>query len=962
MRKNYLFTLLLLILLLGNSSNLVAGADPKLFPRPAALEYDVLFWKRIFGEVDTKHGLIHDNKHLKVVYEKISLPQGVSRKTRQKYVNKIKDRYIKILKKLSKGKRTGLSPEERRVLSLWPKNVSNKTLKSGIKNIRFQLGQSDKFVAGLKRSGAWRNFILNNLDKMGLPKEIAALPHVESSFNPNAYSHVGAAGLWQFVRSTGRRFMRIDHIVDERMDPFAASVAAARLLENNYAVTGTWPLALTAYNHGAAGMRKAAKKVGTHDITTILRKYKSRSFKFASRNFYLAFLAVNDVQAEAEHYFGKVVLDPEIKDEIVPLPGYMSATDVSKALGISKSELKRKNPALRSSVWSGNKYIPRGYKLRVDPNSISGSAYDKIAKAAAKNSYAKQKPDLYHKVRRGQTISSIAARYGVRVKDIVAVNSLRSRNRIRIGQTLRLPQHSKKSSKTLLASNTSSKRSKKTKVSIKTGPSAKTYKVRKGDSLARIAKRTGVSERTLMAANNLRNKNRIYPGQRLRLHKPAQKAVVVASAKTESASETYKVRRGDSLAKIAKRTGVNEKTLMAANNLRNKNRIYPGQKLQLKVPTKTPVIVASTKSDSQLDPKVESVAMNSSSDSATVKVASLDTQTASIEPLSTVTTVTTTTTDTQTNLETTTSVTTEDSLAVDNPLDGITQTNPDQSMENDELTSQGGLPKIPGLQENKDFSPDTKNAIARLTALLGLESEQDDASNSDIDVKATTALAVESGDATAVESEDAIAVATEDATIIASINKDTNLDDAIDSKDAEVDNSLLAESEETLDLAADPSDYSVSRKNSIEVQAEETLGHYAEWLKLRASRLRRINRMRYGKPVIIGKRLKLDFSKVTHAEFEQQRRDYHRAIQEEFFEQYQISGTEKHKIRRGDSLWQLAKYKYKIPLWLLRQYNPDLVLNNVRPGTTVTFPNLEKRETPNEEPSISKKNKPVKLG
>jgi len=933
--------------LLGSASSVFAGADPRLFPRPAALEHDVRFWKQIFGEVDTKHGLIHDNKHLKVIYEEISLPQGVSYKTRQKYVNKVKKRYIRILKTLSKGKRTGLSSEERRILSLWPKNVSNRTLKSGIKNIRFQLGQSDKFVAGLKRSGAWRKFILNNLDKMGLPREIATLPHVESSFNPKAYSHVGAAGLWQFTRSTGRRFMRIDHIVDERMDPFAASIAAARLLENNYAVTGTWPLALTAYNHGAAGMRNAAKKMGTHDITTILRKYKSRSFKFASRNFYLAFLAVNDVEAEAEHYFGKVVLHPEITDEIVVIPGYMSAKTVSSALGISQADLKYKNPALRSPVWNASKHIPRGYKLRIDSKSISGSARDKIAKAAAKNSYAKQKPDLYHKVRRGQTISSIAARYGVRVKDIVAVNSLRSKNRIRIGQTLRLPQSSKKSSKTLLASRSSYKKSKRTKIRIVTTGTTTTYKVRRGDSLAKISKRTGVNQKTLMLANGLKNANRIYPGQKLRLKMPNYK----------SASKTYKVRRGDSLAKIAKRTGVNQKTLMAANNLRNKNKIYPGQKLRLTLPKAAPVIVASVKPEKKKTVQPKSAIQSSdgstdgvnidknqsSNQSTAIKVASLDSYKPPIETESTTTTITTTTIDAQTNSEKTTSLSVEDDFAIDNPLLGITQNAKSPTLENNNST----LPVIPDLQDNDNYSIDTKNAIARLTALLGLEAERDGVDTAQIN---SEALAIEPPHPT------------ENSTLMQNESFHSNVDDGIDHKNAEVGNGLLEESEETLALVADPSDYSVSKKHTIEVQAEETLGHYAEWLDLRASRLRRVNKMRYGKPVIIGKRIKLDFSKVTHEEFEQQRRAYHRAIQEIFFERYQISDTNKHKIRRGDSLWKLAKYKYKIPLWLFRQYNPDLILNNVRPGTVVTFPKLEKRQQTTEEPSMSKKSKPAKVG
>ena len=129
------------------------------------------------------------------------------------------------------------------------------------------------------------------------------LPHVESSFNPAAYSKVGAAGLWQFMRSTGRRYMRIDNSVDERLDPFRSTEAAAQLLSYNYRLLGTWPLALTAYNHGAAGMRRAKEAMGTDDIVKIVRQHKSPSFGFASRNFYVSFLAALEIDSHPDKYF-----------------------------------------------------------------------------------------------------------------------------------------------------------------------------------------------------------------------------------------------------------------------------------------------------------------------------------------------------------------------------------------------------------------------------------------------------------------------------------------------------------------------------------------------------------------------------------------------------------------------------------------------------------------------------------
>ncbi|MDZ7747897.1 MAG: LysM domain-containing protein [Halofilum sp. (in: g-proteobacteria)] len=145
------------------------------------------------------------------------------------------------------------------------------------------------------------------------------------------------------------------------------------------------------------------------------------------------------------------------------------------------------------------------------------------------------------------------------------------------------------------------------------------------------------------------------------------------------------------------------------------------------------------------------------------------------------------------------------------------------------------------------------------------------------------------------------------------------------------------------DLSADPSDYAVGDDGTIEVQAAETLGHYAEWLDLRASQLRRVNDMRYGTPVVIGKRLELDFSRVEPATFEERRLQYHEELQGRFFEQFRITGTERELVQRGDSLWTLARRSDNVPVWLLRQYNPDLDFSALRPGMPVTLPVVERQ-------------------
>jgi membrane-bound lytic murein transglycosylase D len=141
-------------------------------------------------------------------------------------------------------------------------------------------------------------------------------------------------------------------------------------------------------------------------------------------------------------------------------------------------------------------------------------------------------------------------------------------------------------------------------------------------------------------------------------------------------------------------------------------------------------------------------------------------------------------------------------------------------------------------------------------------------------------------------------------------------------------------------LAADPSDYSVAPNGSIEAQASETLGHFADWLDIRAWDIRRLNNMAYRDPVIIGKRLSLNFDKVSRADFELRRRDFHFNMQREFFATYRIQDVEEYEIRRGDNISRIARSRYSAPLWLIRQYNPEIDFNRIRVGQKVVFPLL----------------------
>ena len=155
--------------------------------------------------------------------------------------------------------------------------------------------------------------------------------------------------------------------MDERLDPWRASTAAAQLIAYNHSLLDSWPLAITAYNQGVGAMLRASKQLGTKNIETVVRRYKGRTFKFAGRNFYVELIAAMEVEKEAERRFGVLALDPPVEYAMVEVPDYMRLDSVAGALGVSSAMLASLNPGLRSPVLNNTKYVPRNYLLRAPP-------------------------------------------------------------------------------------------------------------------------------------------------------------------------------------------------------------------------------------------------------------------------------------------------------------------------------------------------------------------------------------------------------------------------------------------------------------------------------------------------------------------------------------------------------------------------------------------------------------------
>ena len=495
-----------------------AQAQQEHFPVPDSIRPAIDFWIKVYTEADTESGFLHDSRNLAVIYEKLPRDRALIEQHRKGLVAD--------LKVLASGKRKDLSEGQQRLLELWGSNTSNQGFTEAAQNVRWQLGQSDRYLEGLQRSGAYRPHIDQVIRDMGLPPELAMLPHVESSFHPGAQSSVAATGMWQFMRETAQRFMRVDAVVDDRLDPYTSTVAAMKMLKSNYDQLGTWPLALTGYNHGPNGVARAVRDAGTRDIGRIISEYKGPRFGFASRNFYPQFLAAMDVDRNAERYFGPVVKHAAPEFQAVELKAYMDAAVVANSLGVSLDDLKRFNPALLPVVWNGNKRIPKGYQLKMDAQLLAGNLETSINSIASIHFHPAQVPDVSYKIQSGDSLSGIAARFNTSVAELVAINQLRDRHSIRAGQTLVLPQRNG-AVPTLVVNRTESAPAAR--------PAADSYVVRAGDSISTIARRFGVAPATLLALNGLDQRGLIQPGQELRLKAEGSMAALAAGAATASA-------------------------------------------------------------------------------------------------------------------------------------------------------------------------------------------------------------------------------------------------------------------------------------------------------------------------------------------------------------------------------------------------------------------------------------------
>ncbi|MGD8442089.1 MAG: LysM peptidoglycan-binding domain-containing protein [Desulfobacterales bacterium] len=410
------------------------------------------------------------------------------------------------------------------------------------------------FIDSYKRSGRYRNRIVRSLREAGLPLELSWLPLIESGFKVNALSRSRALGMWQFIPSTGYKFgLSRDKFVDQRMDPEKSTQAAIAYLKELHKLFGDWATVLAAYNCGEGRVLRLIRGQNINYLDNFWDLYQRLPRETA--RYVPRFLATLHILGNLETYgIDQIAPDPPLDFEGVTINKQVHLSNVAKSIGVDRKILQDLNPELRYQIVPGE-----NYRLNVPP----GKGDLLLAKIdTIPVSHPPQRAFVYHRVRRGESLSIIARKYRTSVRKIMRANNMRRSNYIVAGKRIKVPQrgYMTKSSQIIRKP--------------KNGQ-ALTHRVRKGDSLYIIAKQYGTTTKKIQTLNNLKTTIlhigqilTIFPGKNIK--PPAVDGLA-----------TYEVRAGDSPFQIAKRHNMELVRFLHLNQLDRRSKIFPGQKVYI---------------------------------------------------------------------------------------------------------------------------------------------------------------------------------------------------------------------------------------------------------------------------------------------------------------------------------------------------------------------------------------------
>ena len=885
------------------------------FPCPDALRRRVDFWIDVYGRWRTNDAILHDAQRPHRVY-KIIKGKACGTKGNTQFIKEQKRQIRLRLERIAiliERNKTITQAKDKHYLNMFPER-SPAVLRRATRNLRCQSGNKDGFRNALRRFGTYGPIVRRVLKDAGLHQDIQYLPFVESSYNPEAYSRVGAAGMWQIMPRTARELgLELNATMDERLDPEAASWAAARYLKDskknltvaarskkaNVSDSELTPFVITSYNYGVNGMRRAIKKLGP-DFLTVLNRYRTKKFRVAVKNFYAGFLAARHVAQNSKRFFGSYSKGRPLRYDTIMLRSSVSIDRIRAVFGISLSRLKSLNPALTRFVWHGWREIPGGYPLRL-PLRQGGWA-DKIAYLHSLPPEADRGTPKRYTVRSGDTACAIASAFRVKCRDLIDMNRLGRQAVIRVGQSVQIPMRTSGKRRllsradpgvytvapgdtvcgiakrygvkcsALLATNelTSGSVLSVGRKLVIPGALAETrgggtYTVRKGDSACGVASRYGVSCDTLLAANELSQQDLIYPGQALRI--PRQLNTATGTGRQSSTRKTlkttvveYRVKKGDNACQIATRLGVSCKALLTENRLGRRNVIHPGQKL----------LVSGVSED-----VAKALGQNRRG------------------PASSGSTYTVTAGDSVCEIAHNRGVSCDELLAF-NGLQTASIIVPGQAL------------RLPGNAQNRRSSSTVSGAgVSKLISA-------DDSGSTEVSSKQGQP------DTASTASSEAV---TPPSRVIEPLDQD-------------------------IEFRIQATEQAGKRVYRINIEPGETLGHYSDWLRLGGiAAIRKLNGIQKTQNLQVGDVLLLPVSEQTQASaFDQRRLEYHRVLVEEFKENFEVLNVQQYTIQPGDSVWRVAS-SFELPVWLIMRYNPELRTTLPLTGNILRIPSIRKRST-----------------
>ena len=381
-----------LAILLTVAATASAAAQPaaadELFPCSDGMREGVEFWKSVWTRWTLEQVVLHDTEHPSIIYDVFELPPPAGEVYTEAQRAYVKGRREALEARLAaiEGKLAVSAPladDEKALVLKITERAGSDAVVGASQRVRSQRGLRERFRRGLEISGRYRDAFAAVFREAGLPEVLAHLPHVESSFQVAARSSAGAVGVWQFTRGAARKFMLMTPGLDERLDPIASARGAARYLQAAFAELGSWPLAITSYNHGVEGMKAARDRFGL-DFSAILDEYDGRTFGFASKNFYKEFLAALEIVSDPDAYFPEgLVFDAPLTHDRVRIERAESAAHLASRCGVPLRTLAAMNPAWTGKALKGSSLLPAGTEVWLPAGTLERVASTRKKPAVA---------------------------------------------------------------------------------------------------------------------------------------------------------------------------------------------------------------------------------------------------------------------------------------------------------------------------------------------------------------------------------------------------------------------------------------------------------------------------------------------------------------------------------------------------------------------------------------------------